>query len=142
MARSFAGLGGALMVNGSRGPVLVVEDHPVNRLLLQQVLELEQIDVIAADSIAAAERALEAFVPPVIVLDLHLPDGYGLDFARKLKTDPSMSGCAIVACTAGPVANEEALARSVGCAEYVTKPIDTREFAKLVKSLISLPANH
>ncbi len=141
VAASDLGPGGAMMTASAHGPVLVVEDHPVNRLLLQRVLELEEIEVIAAASIDEAERALEGFVPPVIVLDLHLPDGYGLDLARKLKRDPAMADCAIVACTAGPVANEEALARSVGCAEYVTKPIDTREFAKLVKSLIPVAAN-
>ncbi len=127
---------------GKHGPVLVVEDHPVNRLLLQRVLELEQVEVIAAGSIAEAEQVLQQCVPPVIVLDLHLPDGYGLDLARRLKSDPATSGCAIVACTAGPVANEEALARAAGCAEYLTKPLDTRRFASLVCSLIPAPAHH
>jgi CheY-like chemotaxis protein len=130
------------MAGAGHGPVLVVEDHPVNRMLLERVLELEGIEVIATGSIAEAERALESGVPPVIVLDLHLPDGYGLDLARKLKRDPAFSGCSIIACTAGPVANEEALARSAGCTEYVTKPLDTRQFAELVSSLIPAHAHH
>ena len=126
----------------SHGPVLVVEDHPVNRLLLQRVLELEGIEVIPAASIAEAEQVLEEVIPPVIVLDLHLPDGYGLDLARKLKSDPAMAPVSIIACTAGPVANEQALARSVGCTEYVTKPLDTQRFANLVLSLIPAAAHH
>jgi CheY-like chemotaxis protein len=121
------------------GPVLVVDDHPVNRLLLEQVLELEQVDVLAASSIAEAERVLKQTLPSVIVLDLQLPDGYGLDLARRLKADPHTSGCAIVACTAGRVRDEEALAHEAGCDRYVTKPIDTREFARLVCSLIGRP---
>jgi len=130
------------MSDSRHGPVLVVEDHPVNRLLLQRVLELEGIEVIPAASIAEAEHVLEDVIPPVIVLDLHLPDGYGLDLARKLKSDPAMAPVSIIACTAGPVANEQALARSVGCAEYVTKPLDTQRFADLVLSLIPAPAHH
>ncbi len=130
-----------MMAGSGHGPVLVVEDHPVNRMLLERVLELEGLDVIAAGSIAEAEHALESCVPAVIVLDLHLPDGYGLDLARELKRHPATSACAIVACTAGPVAGEEALARAAGCAEYVTKPIDTRRFAQLVSSLIPAPAH-
>ncbi len=129
------------MSDARHGPVLVVEDHPVNRLLLQRVLELEQLEVIGAGSIAEAERVLEDITPPVIVLDLHLPDGYGLDLARRLKADPSTSACAIVACTAGPAPNEAELAHSIGCAEYVTKPLDTRRFASLVRSLIPTAVN-
>jgi two-component system CheB/CheR fusion protein len=116
------------------GPVLVVDDHPVNRLLLESVLELEGIDVLGAGSIAEAERLLERSVPPVIVLDLQLPDGYGLDLVRRLRADPRTSGCAIVACSAGD--QEDVQAREAGCAAFVSKPIDTRRFAVLVRCLI------
>ncbi len=118
------------------GPVLVVDDHPINRLLLKHVLELEQIDVLGAASIAEAERVLSEEVPPVIVLDLQLPDGYGLDLARRLKSDPETASCSIVACTAGRARGEEQLAWDAGCDGYVTKPIDTRRFAALISSLI------
>jgi CheY-like chemotaxis protein len=118
------------------GPVLVVDDHPVNRLLLESVLELEGIDVLGAGSIAEAERLLERSVPPVIVLDLQLPDGYGLDLVRRLKADPRTAGCAIVACSAGDAEHEDEHASDAGCAAFVSKPIDTRSFAALVRSLI------
>jgi CheY-like chemotaxis protein len=121
---------------GPRGPVLVVDDHPVNRLLLESVLELEGIDVLGAGSIAEAERVLERSVPPVIVLDLQLPDGYGLDLVRRLRAGPRTSGCAIVACSAGDADQEDVQARDAGCAAFVSKPIDTRRFAVLVRSLI------
>jgi CheY-like chemotaxis protein len=119
-----------------RGPVLVVDDHPVNRLLLESVLELEGIDVLGAGSIAEAERLLERSVPPVIVLDLQLPDGYGLDLVRRLQADPRTAGCAIVACTAGDTEHEDVQARGAGCAAFVSKPIDTRRFAAIVRALI------
>lgn len=100
------------------------------------MLELDQIEVLGAGSIAEAQSLLEEMVPPVIVLDLQLPDGYGLDLARRLKADPHTAGCAIVACTAAQIPDEARLARSVGCEGYVTKPIDTRRFGALVSSLI------
>jgi two-component system response regulator PilR (NtrC family) len=122
-----------------RGPVLVVEDHPVNRMLLERVLELEQIDVVCAGSMAEARHVLASTVPPLIVLDLQLPDGYGLDLVHELRSDPRTSQCVIVACTARQVPDEEQLARSIGCAEFVTKPIDTRNFATLVSSHLATP---
>jgi CheY-like chemotaxis protein len=117
--------------------VLVVDDHPVNRRLLEQVLKLEDIETVGAGSIAEAERVLETTIPPVIVLDLRLPDGYGLDLARRLKADGRTAACSIVACTAGRARGEAEAARQAGCDGYVTKPIDTREFAQLVASLIA-----
>ena len=119
------------------GPVLVVDDHPVNLLLLERVFELEQIKIIGAATIAEAERVLDHTIPPVIVIDLQLPDGYGLDLARRIKTNPVTAACEIVAVTAGRRRNEAQLAYSVGCAAFVTKPLDTLGFAHLVSSLIA-----
>jgi CheY-like chemotaxis protein len=127
------------MSTPSRGPVLVIEDHPVSRLLFERVLELEEVDVIGAGSIGEAEQLLSLTVPPVIVVDLQLPDGYGLDLVRRLKADVRTSGCAIIACTAQRVPDEERLALEAGCADFVTKPIDTWAFARLGRSLIPAP---
>jgi CheY-like chemotaxis protein len=74
--------------DGVPARVLVVDDHALNLKLLQHVLEYEGHEVIAADSVAAAERALAAGKPALIVLDLQLPDGDGLDLARRLKATP------------------------------------------------------
>lgn len=118
------------------GPVLVVDDHPMNRLLLEHVLQLERIDVLGASSMAEADQILHEIVPPVIVLDLQLPDGHGFEFVRRLKANPRTSSCAVVACTAADILEEEQEALEAGCSAYVTKPIDTRSFAELVGSLL------
>jgi CheY-like chemotaxis protein len=126
------------MAPGAHGPVLVIDDHPINRLLLEQVLEQEDLEVMGVGSIAEAEELLAETVPPVIVLDLQLPDGYGLELARRLKADPHTADCAIVAFTAGRAPGEEQRAREAGCVRFVTKPIDTRSFGRLVSGLLSL----
>ncbi len=116
--------------------VLVVDDHELNLKLLQRVLELDGHDVTGVGSIAAARAALADVRPAVIVLDLQLPDGDGLDLARELKANPQSAGCAIVACTAGAMRGDRERALEAGCDAYVSKPIDTRGFASLVASLI------
>jgi CheY-like chemotaxis protein len=126
----------APMAADVHGPVLVIDDHPINRLLLEQVLELEDLEVMGVGSIAEAEEWLAETVPPVIVIDLQLPDGHGLELARRLKADPPTADCAIVACTAAPAPGDEQRARDAGCARFVTKPIDTRSFGRLVSSLL------
>jgi CheY-like chemotaxis protein len=119
---------------GSR--VLVVDDHDLNLKLLQRVLELDGHDVIPADSVAAAERAIAERQPALIVLDLQLPDGNGLDLARRLKACPETESCPILACTAGAMKGDKERALAAGCDAYVSKPIDTHQFAQLVSSML------
>ncbi len=81
--------------------ILVVDDHELNVALLERLLELDGHEVRAADSLAAAERSVAEEHPAMIVLDLNLPDGSGLDLTRKLKSHPMTASIPIVACTAG-----------------------------------------
>ena len=69
------------------GRILVVDDHELNLKLLQRVLELDGHGV-TAETLSAAERAIAHEVPALIVLDLNLPDGDGLDLARRIKSEP------------------------------------------------------
>jgi CheY-like chemotaxis protein len=117
--------------------ILVVDDNALNLKLLRRVLELDGHDVVGADCLAAAERAAAVRRPALIVLDLQLPDGDGLELARQLKRAPETASCLIVACTAGAMKGDEEQALAAGCDAYVSKPIDTRRFGGLVASLLS-----
>jgi two-component system, cell cycle response regulator DivK len=116
--------------------VLVVDDHELNLKLLQRVLELDGHNVIPVGSMAAAERVIAEDRPELIVLDLQLPDGDGLDLARRLKASPATERFPIVACTAGAMKGDEERALAAGCDAYVSKPIDTKEFAALVAKML------
>jgi CheY-like chemotaxis protein len=120
----------------TRGSVLVLDDHPMSRLLLARVLELEGFDVMEAGCIAIADRLAHAEQPSLIVLDVRLPDGDGLEFARRLRSDPTTSECAILACTAATSLDDEARALDAGCDAFVGKPIEPRAFPALLASLI------
>ena len=121
---------------GEAARVLVVDDHELNLKLLQRVLELAGHDVVTASSLGAAEEMLKRQLPALIVLDLQLPDGDGLDLARRLKAAPQTASCVILACTAEAMQGDAERALAAGCDAYVSKPIDTREFAALVDELL------
>jgi CheY-like chemotaxis protein len=123
------------MAPRTRPAVLVVDDHPLNRRLLGEILRLEELDVAEAGTIAEARRLLRLEPPAGIVVDIHLPDGSGLELVRDCRRDPRTAGCAIVACTAAD-ADGGLAAHLAGCDAYVTKPIDTWQFARLVTALI------
>jgi CheY-like chemotaxis protein len=128
---------GSRPANSNRRRVLVVDDHEFNLKLLARLLELEGHEVRSADSLAAAERALAEEQPAMIVLDLHLPDGSGLDLTRKLKSHPLTASIPIVACTAAAMQADEDQALEAGCDAFVSKPIDTRRFSTIVSSMLS-----
>jgi len=128
---------GALPVASRRGRVLIVDDHELNLKLLERLLELEGREVRAADSLAAAERALAEEEPAMIVLDLNLPDGNGLELTRKLKSEPRTAAIPIVACTAAVMPADEDRALEAGCDAFVAKPIDLRRFSEVISSILA-----
>jgi two-component system, cell cycle response regulator DivK len=125
------------MTSGRSGAwVLVVDDHVLSRKLVEQLLATAGLPVRGAGTLAEAEQLLAASTPAAIVLDMHLPDGHGLELARRCRADPGTAGCAIVACTAGDPSTTERDCRAGGCDAYVTKPIDTYRFLSTVTELV------
>ncbi len=121
----------------SRSRVLVVDDHEMNLKLFERLLELEGREIRAAGSLAAAEQALAEEEPAMIVLDLNLPDGSGLELTRKLKSQPRTASIPIVACTAAVMPADEDEARAAGCDAFVAKPIDLRKFSSVVSAILA-----
>jgi CheY-like chemotaxis protein len=117
-------------------PVLVIDDHELNRKLLERVLELDGHQVRCAASLAAAEEAIADQPPAIIVLDLNLPDGNGLDLTRRLKAHPVTASIPIVACTAAVMPADEDLALEAGCDAFVAKPIDLQRFSMVISSML------
>jgi two-component system, cell cycle response regulator DivK len=124
-------------IEAGPGRVLVVDDHDISLKLLERVLELEGREVRAADSLAAAARALAEEQPALIVLDLNLPDGSGLDLTRKLKSEPRTASIPIVACTAAVRPADEDEALEAGCDAFVAKPIDLQRFSAVISSMLA-----
>ena len=119
------------------GRVLIIDDHDYNLRLLERLLELEGRQVRAAGSLAAAEQALAEEEPAMIVLDLNLPDGSGLDLTRRLKSEPRTALIPIVACTAAVRQSDEESALAAGCDAFVSKPIDMGRFSSIVSSMLA-----
>ena len=117
----------------TRGDILIVDDHDLSRRLLERLLARDGHAVRSLASLAAAEQALAERRPALIVLDLSLPDGDGLELVRRLGQDKPL----ILACTASAGGNDRERALAAGCDAYVAKPIDTRVFADQVAKLLA-----
>jgi CheY-like chemotaxis protein len=109
--------------------VLIVEDVALNRDLLVQLLEDRYRLVLAEDGDAALKQAAQA-KPDLILMDLSLPRMDGWEATRRLKADEQTSDIPIIALTAHAMRGDEEKARTCGCDDYLTKPIDEDELFK------------
>jgi two-component system cell cycle response regulator DivK len=114
-------------------PVLIVEDTPVNLKLVRFLLTREGFDVRAAASAEEALDILKDFRPRIVLTDIQLPGMDGLELTRRLKSDPSTSHVVVLALTAYAMKSDEKRAFDSGCDGFITKPIDTRNFSKLIQ---------
>jgi CheY-like chemotaxis protein len=117
--------------------VLLVEDHPMNRKLVRDIL-LFQFQVDEASSAEAALEHLQNHRPDLILLDIQLPGMDGLTLTRRLKADSATAPIPIVVLSAHAMTRDIDEARAVGCADYITKPITDDPFTFLERITNSL----
>jgi CheY-like chemotaxis protein len=118
--------------------VLLVEDHPINRKLFRDILQFE-FEVMEAESAEAALDQLSNITPDLILMDLQLPGMDGMSLISRLKTDPASVDIPIIVLSAHAMARDVEMARRLGCADYITKPITDDPFVFLERIGRALP---
>jgi CheY-like chemotaxis protein len=119
--------------------VLLIEDHPMNRKLLRDILEM-QFAVVEAASAEAALDTLRTVRPDLILMDIALPGMDGLALVRRLKARPETAGVPVIAVSAHATSYHIEQALSAGCVDYITKPITDDPFTILERLARALPA--
>jgi two-component system KDP operon response regulator KdpE len=110
--------------------VLVVEDDPEIRALMQSTLSVEGFDVQTAVSLSEA-RALLAHRPPdAVVLDLGLPDGDGLSLVRELR---QQSSTPVIVVSARHQEAQKIELLDAGADDYLTKPFSVAELLARIR---------
>jgi CheY-like chemotaxis protein len=121
--------------------ILLVEDESMNRALLRATLArapepLRSAQLLEAGTIAAAQRQIRAGAVDVVLLDIRLPDGSGLDLARELS---EMNGGRprIVVLSASVMPEERATAFAAGADAFLAKPYRPSDLVELMRSLLA-----
>ncbi|NOS86910.1 MAG: response regulator [Ignavibacteria bacterium] len=117
--------------------VLVVDDNLINLKLACDILESENFEVIRATSADEAIAILEEAIPDLVLLDIGMPGMDGYMLTRKLKSLEKTRDLKIVALTASAMKGDDVKAYEAGFDGYLTKPIDTRNFASSVSKFIN-----
>lgn len=116
--------------------ILIVDDNPTNMKLAADVLESAGCEVVRAVDAEQAQATLASVTPHLILMDIALPGMDGLTLTRKLKADERYRPIPIVALTASAMKGDDIKALQAGCQGYITKPIDTRRFARQVLAFL------
>jgi PAS domain S-box-containing protein len=125
-----AGLGGGR-------PILVVEDDPVALGLATDVLQIADYEVWQARGLAEAKEQLARATPALVLLDLRLGDGDGLDLAMQIRADGKHPRLPILALSADATPDDARRARAAGCGDFLSKPVSPRVLLGRIDKLIA-----
>ena len=111
--------------------VLIVDDEPAIRESLAFALKRDGLGVVEAASLKEARSATAD--ADLIVLDLVLPDGNGLDFLRSLR---AKSDVPVIVLTSRDEETDRVVGLEMGADDYVLKPFSPREVAARVRAVL------
>jgi len=118
-------------VSGKR--ILVVDDERPLADVVEYALRRGGFAVVHAASLSAARAALEGQAVDLVVLDLGLPDGDGLDLCRELR---QRSRLPILILSSRDEEVDRVLGLEIGADDYVVKPFSPRELVARVRSIL------
>ena len=116
--------------------ILIVEDEPDIRSTLEYNLHRDNFQTESVGNLLDAEKILSTSNISLILLDLMLPDGSGLDLCRKLKADQSTNSIPIIILTAKDDEVDKVVGFELGADDYVTKPFSVRELILRIKAIL------
>ena len=115
--------------------ILVIEDEPDIRKTLEYNLSREGYEVAVCGTLQEAKKLLEPSLS-LLVLDLMLPDGSGLDLCREIKKNSLLSNIPIIILTAKDDEVDRVVGFELGADDYVTKPFSVRELILRIKAVL------
>jgi two-component system KDP operon response regulator KdpE len=113
--------------------ILVVEDEPDIRAILRALLEGDQYRFIEAGTAERGEIEARSHKPDLLLVDLGLPDGNGIDLIRRVR---AWSPVPIIVLSARTMEEQKIAALDAGADDYVTKPFSTPELLARVRAAL------
>ncbi len=122
------------MSSASPLSLLVIDDEPDLRTLYELTLLREGYDVETAGSVEQAMEQLKERAYSAVITDMRLPDGTGLDILRWLEQSARLEKAIVI--TAYGSAENAVEALRAGAYDYLTKPVDLRQFRAVIGSAL------
>ena len=127
----------ATSASGAGGQIVYVEDNPINALLMQEVIEQRpDCRLHLAVSVRDGIDLISRLRPDLVLVDLHLPDGSGLEVAEWMRTMPRLTRVPVVVVSADSTQAQRDAATVAGARAYLAKPIRLSETLQLIDELL------
>jgi two-component system response regulator AtoC len=111
---------------------LVVEDDPHSLSALAEVVELDGFTTATASTLAAARALLVEHTPDLVLIDLMLPDGSGIDLLKEMGGSAATE---VVVITGHASVDSAVQALRTGAADYLTKPVDIARLRTILTNI-------
>ncbi|NQU17365.1 MAG: response regulator [Candidatus Saganbacteria bacterium] len=122
-------------MNEQKKKILVVDDQPGNRKLLNDLLKFKGYDIIEASDGKEALKNAEKH-PDLILLDINMPDISGYEVAKQLKSKDSTKNIPFIMLTAQEDKQSVDAAFAAGAVDYIVKPFQPANLLqKIIKAL-------
>ena len=112
--------------------ILMVEDHADSSRVLAKLLSIQGYDVRAASGVKAALAAADAEPFDLLISDIGLPDGTGIELMRQLQAIRPIKGIALSGYGSSEDIRES---KDAGFAAHVTKPVDFTKLQQLIEQI-------
>jgi CheY-like chemotaxis protein len=126
--------------------ILIVEDNPLNRLLIHDLLVLRGHEVLEAATVNEALAVLSVdapeLLPDLLLLDVQIPGGGAEAIIREVQRRPELATLPIVAVTSLAMPGDRERLLSIGFQGYLSKPIDTRTFGAAIETYLAPDSEH
>jgi two-component system cell cycle response regulator DivK len=117
--------------------ILYVEDHPAQRDIMAQMLELSGYEVaVASDGLDGLEQ-VRSWGPDLVLMDLRMPRMDGFEATRELRKDPTTANIPVIAISAWASAKHKERALEAGANEHFTKPVDLSKLLDTINRLLT-----
>ena len=117
-------------------PILIVEDNDKNLKLVRDVLQFKGYRTVEATTAAEGLRLARTECPPLILMDIQLPDFDGITALARLREDPLTRQTPVVAISASAMPDQQHKIVASGFDAFITKPIDIKSFIATVEKFV------
>jgi DNA-binding response OmpR family regulator len=118
--------------------LLIVDDEPTGREILNDILETQGYEIASASHGAAALELAAAFDPDLVLLDVMMPGMDGFEVCRRLRANPALADVAIVLITALDDRASRLRGIEAGADDFLSKPFDRVELRGRVQMITRL----
>lgn len=116
--------------------ILIVDDDAKTRKLLRAMLQNSGYEIIEAENGEQGIKLAKENIPDLILMDIEMPVMDGMSAFKVIRADESTKNISVIALTSYAMKGDKEKFLAEGFNSYIAKPIDVKEFMKIVKKHI------